>query len=254
MPNQKVLANTDAEQSVLGSIFYDESTIKMLVDKLRTSDFYYLRHQYIFDAMCDLFKMKTPIDTTTVISYLDGRGRLNDCGGAEYILSLMDAVPSTSNVESYIEIVRDRATQRSIVKLCNDIIQETNTDIPDNKAFIDGVEKRMFEVTKDRGAQDLIGINRVLDDVIEKIQKNAQISSRIIGYDTGYHQLNLKTLGFQNTQLIILAARPAMGKTALALNLACNIASLKSKPHVAFFSLEMGLSDLVIRVINDNRM
>ena len=250
MPDQRVLANTDAEQSVLGSIFYDESTIKMLVDKLKTSDFYYLRHQYIFDCMCDLFKMKTPIDTTTVISYLESRGRLNDCGGAEYILSLMDAVPSTSNVESYIEIVRDRATQRSIVKLCNDIVQETNKDIPDNKAFIDSVEKRIFEVTKDRGAQDLIGIDKILDDVVEKIQKNAQRSGRVIGYDTGYHALNDKTLGFQNTQLIILAARPAMGKTALALNLACNIASLRSKPYVAFFSLEMGLSDLAIRLIS----
>ena len=250
MPNQKVLANTDAEQSVLGSVFFDESTIKGLVDKLKTSDFYYLRHQYIFDAMCDLFKMKTPIDTTTVISYLDNRGRLNDCGGAEYILSLMDAVPSTSNVDAYVESVRDKATQRAIVKLCNDIVTETNTDIKDNKSFIDSVEKRMFEVTKDRGAQDLVGISSVLDEVIVKIQKNAQITSRIIGYDTGYHKLNEKTLGFQDTQLIILAARPAMGKTALALNIACNIASLKSRPYVAFFSLEMGLSDLVIRLLS----
>ena len=250
MPDQRVLANTDAEQSVLGSIFFDESTIKSLVDKLRTSDFYYLRHQYIFDAMCDLFKMKTPIDTTTVISYLEDRGRLNDCGGAEYILKLMDAVPSASNIDSYIEIVRDKATQRGIVQLCNDIIKETNTDIPDNKLFVDSVERRVFEATKERGAQDLVGISTVVDNVVQKIQVNAQSTGDLVGFDTGYHNLNKKTLGFKPTELIILAARPAMGKTALAINLACNIASLKSRPYVAFFSLEMGLDQIVTRMIS----
>lgn len=250
MANQKILANRDAEQSILGSVFYDESTIKLLFDKLKSSDFYYLRHQIIFNTMIDLFQKHLPIDTTTVISSLEDLGKLNECGGAEYIFGLMDAVPSVSNIEIYINIVKDKAIQRNVVQLCNDIIKESGEEIPDNKLFLDNVERRIFEVTSERSVNDFVKISDVLGDVVQKIQLNAQRDGDVIGLDTGYKQLNNLTLGFQGSQLIILAARPSMGKTALGLNIACNIASLKSRPYVAFFSLEMSLDQLALRLIS----
>ncbi|MBP5343164.1 replicative DNA helicase [bacterium] len=250
MPEQKILANKDAEQSILGSVFYDESTIKLLFDKLKPSDFYYLRHQIIYDTMLSLFKRTMPIDTTTVISALEDVKKLNDCGGAEYIFGLMDAVPSISNIESYINIVKDKAVQRNVVQLCNDIIKESSEEIPDSKVFLDNIEKRVFQVTSERSVSEFVEIGDLLNDVTQKIQQNAQNDGDVIGLDTGYHKLNNLTLGFQGSQLIILAARPSMGKTALGLNIACNIASLKSKPYVAFFSLEMGLDQLALRLIS----
>ncbi len=250
MEDQRVLANKDAEQSVLGSIFYDEAQIKVLADKLKKSDFFYLRHQNIFEAMVELFKMNMPIDSTTVISYLEDKGTLLDCGGSEYILGLMDAVPSVSNVDSYIAIVKDKSSQRKLVQTCNDIIKQTNEDISDHTAFLDDVEKKIFNITHDRESKEMVSISTVLTDVYQKIQRNATMDDDVIGYSTGFKQLNKMTLGFQGTQLLILAARPAMGKTAFALNLAYNVANNKDKPYVAFFSLEMGLDQLVLRLIS----
>ena len=250
MPDQKVLANRDAEQSILGSVFYDESTIRLLFDKLKPADFYYLRHQTIYSTMLDLFRRNIPIDTTTVISSLEDNGKLNECGGAEYVFGLMDAVPSVSNIETYINIVKDKSVQRNVAQLCNDILKELNDDIPDSKLFLDDVEKRVFEATRERSVSEFVEIADLLNEVTQKIQINAQREGEVIGFDTGYKELNKLTLGFQGSQLIILAARPSMGKTALGLNLACNIASLKSRPYVAFFSLEMGLDQLALRLIS----
>ena len=114
MAEQKILANKDAEQSILGAVFYDESSIRLLYDKIQKEDFYYLRHQNIYETMIDLFRRHIAIDSTTVISALEDNGLLNECGGAEYILGLMDAVPSISNLETYINIVIDKSVQNKL--------------------------------------------------------------------------------------------------------------------------------------------
>jgi len=250
MPEQKILANKDAEQSILGAVFFDESVIRLLKDKVVKEDFNYVRHQEIFDCMIELYNQHTPIDYTTVISALSDKGKINDCGGSEYILGLMDSVPSIANIETYIELVKDKAVQRKVIKACNDIIIESNKDIEDSKAFLDSVEKKIYEATKERTAKDLTPVAAVLDETYQKIQDNASRDGDVIGIDTGYKELNRLTLGFQPSELIILAARPSMGKTAFALNLACNVASLKSRPYVAFFSMEMSLDQLALRLIS----
>ena len=250
MAEQKILANKDAEQSVLGAVFYDESTIRFLYDKIKKEDFYYLRHQNIFDIMIDLYKRGIAIDTTTVISALEDKGLLNECGGTEYILGLMDAVPSTSNIETYVGIVIDKSVQRKVVQACNDIITESNTNFTDSRVFLDNAEKRIFDATRDRNTKDVVDISTVLKDVYQKIQQNTLKEGGVTGLDTGYADLNKLTLGFQNSDLIILAACPSMGKTAFALNLACNVASLKTRPYVAFFSLEMSLDQIALRLIS----
>lgn len=254
MADTKVLANKDAEQSVLGSVFFDESTIKLLVDKIQVKDFYYLRHQLIYQTMIDLLASATPIDSTTVIASLQDKGQLNDCGGAQYIIELTDAVPTISNIETYIEIVKDKSIQRNVVQVCNDIIQSSNGDIPDTKSFLDEAEKKIFNATSERITRDMKSVGLMLEEAKDKIQERAQLGSTILGLDTGFSDINRYTLGFQPSELIILAARPSMGKTALALNMAVNVAKQKNHPYVAFFSLEMSLDQLALRMLSTESM
>ena len=243
MPESKILASKDAEQSVLGSVFFDVSTIKLLNDKLLVSDFYYLRHQHIFDAMLTLFRSGRPIDSTTVINYLEDSGKLNECGGAEYILELTDSVPSVTNLMAYIDIVKDKAVERTVIQTCNDIIDLSNKDIPDSKAFLDDVEKRIFNATSSRTV-------KILEDTRQKVQEASQMAGRITGLATGFIELDEATLGLQPAELIILAARPSVGKTSFALNIASNVAERGNHPYVAFFSLEMSLDQLGMRLLS----
>lgn len=255
MDEEKILASRDAEQSVLGSVFYDNTSIKMLADKIHPEDFYYPRHQEIYQTMLNLFDRQTPIDSTTVITDLEDRGKLNECGGAQYIIDLTDAVPTVSNLDTYIELVKDKAIQRKVVAACNEIIHNAQGDVSDSKKFLDDVERKIFNVTSERTTRDLKPVGEMLQEAEEKIQINStKTQGTVIGLDTGYPELNKDTLGFQNSELIILAARPSMGKTALALNIATNIAKLPSHPYVAFFSLEMGLDQLALRLISSEAM
>ena len=249
MPEMKVLASKDAEQSVLGSVFYDESQIKLLNDKLITDDFYYERHRHIFNAMIDLHKSQTPIDSTTVISLLEDRGQLVECGGAEYIIELTDSVPSVTNLIHYIDIVKDKAAERAVINACNDIIKRSNEGIENTKTFLDESEKAIFNATSLRTTKDMVSIGRILEATREKIIENQKKAGRIIGLATGYDGIDRATLGFQGSQLIILAARPSVGKSALALNIATNVCKLSNKPYVAFFSLEMGLEEEGLRLL-----
>ena len=254
MPESKILASSEAEQSILGSVFYDESTIKLLNDKLLTKDFYYLRHQLIFDAMLELFREGTPIDSTTVINLLDDKGKLNDCGGSQYIIDLTDSVPSTTNLMAYIDIVKDKSVQRTVVQVCNDIIKESNDDISNTKEFLDSVEKKIFQATSERTVKDMVPIAKILEDTRNKVIENSRKSGTITGLETNFEGIDRATLGLQPAELIILAARPSVGKTTLALNIATNIAKLPKRPYVAFFSLEMSLDQLGIRLLASQAM
>lgn len=254
MPESKILASSEAEQSILGSVFYDESTIKLLNDKLLTKDFYYLRHQLIFDAMLELFREGTPIDSTTVINLLDDKGKLNDCGGSQYIIDLTDSVPSTTNLMAYIDIVKDKSVQRTVVQVCNDIIKESNDDISNTKEFLDSVEKKIFQATSERTVKDMVPIAKILEDTRNKVIENSRKSGTITGLETNFEGIDRATLGLQPAELIILAARPSVGKTTLALNIATNIAKLPNRPYVAFFSLEMSLDQLGIRLLASEAM
>ncbi len=254
MPESKILASSEAEQSILGSVFYDESTIKLLNDKLLTKDFYYLRHQLIFDAMIELFREGSPIDSTTVINLLDNKGKLNDCGGSQYIIDLTDSVPSTTNLLAYIDIVKDKSVQRSVVQVCNDIIVESNKEIQNPKEFLDNVEKKIFQATSERTVKDMVPIAKILEETRNKVIENSKKSGTITGLETGFEGIDRATLGLQPAELIILAARPSVGKTTLALNIATNIAKLPKRPYVAFFSLEMSLDQLGIRLLASEAM
>ena len=241
--------NVEAEQSVLGSVFVDQGVMKSLVDKLTGDDFYTYRHRVIYNAMVDLFQESTDIDYTTLASKLETKGLLNDAGGIDYILGLSESVPSIANLQNYMNIVIDKSLTRKIQDACREIIEEGFT-AEDTNAFVDLSEKRIFDIAKTRRSSEFIPISLVAEEVIEKTEAAKNNQGKLTGLDTGFEEINDYTLGLQPTELLIIAARPSMGKSAFALNLATNIAKTKDKPYVAFFSLEMGSDQLVGRMLS----
>jgi len=241
--------NVEAEQSVLGSVFVDQGAMRSLVDKLESDDFYTYRHKVIFTAMVELFQENIEIDYTTLANKLDTKELLNDAGGIDYILGLINSVPSIVNLSNYINIVRDKSITRRIMDACRKIIEDGYAN-DDAISFVDNSEKTIFDIAKERRTTDFVKIGEVAEIVIEKTENAKNNKGRLTGLDTGFNELNDYTLGLQPSELIIIAARPSMGKSALALNIAANVAKMPEKPYVAFFSLEMGSDQLVGRMLS----
>lgn len=240
--------NIEAEQSVLGSVFVDQGVMKTLVDKLDRDDFYKNQHKVIFAAMVELFKDDVDIDYTTLSNKLDSKDLLNDAGGIDYIIGLINYVPSIVNLDNYINIVKDKSITRRIMEACRVIIEKGFTS--DNAIdFVDNSEKIIFDIAKERRTTDFVKIGEVAEEVITKTENTKDNHGKITGLDTGFEVLNEYTLGLQPSELTIIAARPSMGKSAFALNIATNVAKMKDKPYVAFFSLEMGSDQLVSRML-----
>jgi len=241
--------NVEAEQSVLGSVFVEQGTMKTLVDKLDSDDFYTYRHKVIYTAMVELFQENIEIDYTTLSNKLETKGLLNDAGGIDYILGLINSVPSIQNLSNYINIVRDKSITRRIMDACRKIIEDGYSD-SDALSFVDNAEKTIFDIAKERRTTDFVKIGEVAEQVIEKTENAKNNAGKLTGLDTGFGELNDYTLGLQPTELMIIAARPSMGKSAFALNIATNVAKMDRKPYVAFFSLEMGSDQLVGRMLS----
>ncbi|HKL47024.1 MAG TPA: replicative DNA helicase [Candidatus Izemoplasmatales bacterium] len=239
----------EAEESVLGAIFFSESEIKTIADKLQVEDFYNPNHQVIYDAILKLFKNGNSIDAITVSNFLDNVNTLEKAGGREYIVYLSSVVPSTVNLMEYINIVKDKSVLRKLQESFTSLIDQSRA-VENTPHFIDKVEKEIFSITKDRRSSDFVNIAEAAESTLAKIAEQAQHANEISGLDTGYHKFNRFTLGLQPSDLLIVAARPGIGKTAFALNLALNIGTLQQAPHIAFFSLEMGVEQLVMRLLS----
>ncbi len=244
----QIPANIEAEQAVLGTIFFQNYMMKTITDKLTESDFYYPGHKIIYRIMKDLFHQGISIDYVTVVNHLDSLNLLTKTGGVEYITQLANTVPSTSNFLHYLNIVKDKAVLRKLQDTINEILEKSKS-VSNTPEFIDEVEKNILNITKERRASDFVDVSVVAHRTLENIAKQAQHTSDVTGLDTKYHELNKVTLGLQPSDLVIIAARPSVGKTAFALNLALNVGKLKEKPHIAFFSLEMGVDQLVMRLL-----
>lgn len=246
---EQVPASIEAEQAVLGTIFFENYMMKTITDKLLESDFYYPAHKVVFKTMKELFLQGVSIDYLTVSNYLENTNQLTKVGGIDYVTQLANTVPSTANFLHYINIVKDKAILRKLQDTCNGILEDSK-QVENTVEFIDSVEKAIMQVTKERRSSDFIGVSRVAHETMENIAMQAQNKADITGLDTKFHELNRYTLGLQPSDLIIIAARPSVGKTAFALNLALNVGNLKEKPHIAFFSLEMGNEQLVMRLLS----
>ncbi|MDD5602380.1 MAG: DnaB-like helicase N-terminal domain-containing protein, partial [Candidatus Izemoplasmatales bacterium] len=246
---RKVPQNIEAEQAVLGAVFFDQATMKTIVDKLQEEDFFSPNHQVIYRIMKTLFQENIPIDYQTLTDRLENHNLLVKSGGIDYITGLIDSVPSVANLINYINIVKDKAILRKIQDSCREIIEDSYTT-DNTPEFIDSVEKTIIGITKEKRTTDFKSVGEVANLLVDRIAEQAQIGGAVTGLDTKYHEFNKFTLGLQPSDLIIVAARPSMGKTAFALNLALNVAKSPSRPHIAFFSLEMGVDQLVMRLIS----
>lgn len=246
---QKIPQSINAEQAVLGSVFFDQGSLKTILDKLQDHDFYLPNHQAIYQAMKSLFQENIFIDFTTLSDRLENMNMLAKAGGIEYISGIIDAVPSTANLLNYINIVKDKSVLRQIQDTCRGIIEKSYS-VENAPEFIDDVERDIFSITKEKRTSDFKDVGEIAKLLVDKIAEQAQIGGEVTGLDTKYYQLNKFTLGLQPSDLIIIAARPSMGKTAFALNVALNVAKNPTRPHVAFFSLEMGVDQLVMRLLS----
>lgn len=241
--------NNEAEQSIIGSIFLDNRVMVQLFDKITANDFYQTRHQILYNAIKELHEENKPIDITTVTTILKNRNQYLEVGGMEYLIELSEMVPTTANIETYVEIVHEKAVMRKLIDTANQIAQNaTNGDVVLDD-LLDEAEKKIMMVARNRSASDFKEISSVVHEVFEKIKSQSEFGNEITGMQTGFARLDGLTLGLQREDLFILAARPAMGKTAFVLNLAKNVAKYNEDPGIAIFSLEMSAEQLVNRLL-----
>ena len=239
----------ESEQSILGSILLDKDAIITVAEIIMPEDFYKEAHKIIYESMIKLNNKSEPIDLITLSEELKKEGYLNDIGGISYLTSLSTIVPTTSNVKYYSDIVKEKSVLRKLIKVSNDIIDigyDGSTKIED---VLEKAEKSIFDISQEKASDDFQAINTVLMDTYEMIEKLCTEKSEVTGITTGFKDLNKKINGLQRTDLILIAARPAMGKTAFSLNLVQN-AALKGAASVAVFSLEMSKEQLVQRMLS----
>ena len=238
----------EAESSLLGAMIISKETCQSFVDKANVNDFYEDKHRLLFMAMYDLTKQNMPADITTITTYLKDHGQLDKVGGVEYLLRLSESVPTVAHSDFYFKIIHDKAILRKIIHETTNIAEDAFNDIENIDDFIDQTEKTMLSISKDRNAGEFVDVRSILKDVTKRLNMLQKNDGNISGVKTNFIDLDKMTSGFQKGDLIILAARPAMGKTAFALNIAHNAAE-KSKEPVAIFSLEMPKEQLVQRII-----
>ena len=238
----------EAEQSVLGSIFLDPETVVNVLEYLETSDFYRKNHQIIFDAILQLNNRNEAIDVVTIANELDTKNQLENAGGMEYLAELAVAVPTSANVEYYAKIVEEKSILRNRIRSATEIVRKGYEEGDELAVMLDSAEQNILQVSERRNRSGFIRISDVVSASLQNIESLAQQSDDVTGVPTGYIALDKMTAGLQKEELIILAARPAVGKTAFALNIAQNVAT-KADQVVAIFSLEMGAESLVNRML-----
>lgn len=240
--------NLVAEQSVLGSMLIDKNAVIRSIELLSPDSFYRDAHKYIYEAILKLFDQGEPIDSVTVSELLRKDGKLDAVGGSVYIADLINSVPTAANVEHYAKIVEEKATLRRLIDAGTKIVQEAFDEPEDVNVILDSAEKNIFNIALKRIKEGFYKIDSVLKKVLDKIDRLYEKKETLTGIPSGFQDLDNLTAGFQNADLIIIAARPSVGKTALALNIAQNV-SIKHKIPVALFSLEMSKEQLAQRIL-----
>jgi replicative DNA helicase len=240
--------NVEAEQCVLGSLLLDKEAIVKVADILTPSDFYRETHGMIFEVILQLYEQRSSIDVITVCNRLEEKGQLEQIGGASYLTSLVNSVPSAVHVTHYANIVQRKATLRRLISAANTIASLGFEEEKDIEAVLDKAEQTLFSVSQKYLKQNFISIKEVLTDSFDRIDKLHKDKGTLRGIPTGFVELDRILAGLQAADLIVLAGRPAMGKTSLALNIAQHISSEEGIP-VGIFSLEMSKEQLVDRLI-----
>ena len=240
--------NIEAEQAVLGAIFLNTDALADAMEYVEADDFYRRAHQILFQAMVDLNNDGEAIDVLTVQNYLTTNNQLDDVGGVAYIAELATSVPTAANAGYYAKIVEEKSMLRRLISTATNIITQANNGDDDVPSLLDSAERQIMDVSERRNRSGFREIKDVLNETLSDIDRLSQQSEDITGLPTGYREFDKMTAGLQPDNLIILAARPAVGKTAFALNIAQNIAT-STDTSVAIFSLEMSAESLVNRML-----
>lgn len=238
----------EVERAVLGGIFLNADTLPDAQEYVTADDFYKKSHRLLFQAMTDLQDNGTAIDTVTVTDYLDNHNQLDDIGGAGYITDLVASTPIASNVVYYAKIVQQKSTLRKLISTAQSIASRSYTEQDDVEGLVEDAERQIMDVSENRNQAGFKQIKDVLNQAMAQIDQLYQNDQTITGLPTGFRDLDKITTGLHEDEMIILAARPAVGKTAFALNIAQNVGT-KTDKSVAIFSLEMGAEQLVNRML-----
>jgi replicative DNA helicase len=240
--------NLEAEESLISAILLDNNTLLDILDILAPLDFYKTAHQIIFEAVTELFNRGDPIDLVTLADHIKSKNQLEAIGGAVYLARLVDTAPVPANAKHYALIIRDKAALRRLITAAGRITTQCFEYSANVDEVIDDAEKTIFEISENKSRQSIFPISQIIESNIDTLESRRGNKSILSGVPTGYRKLDKLTSGFQKSDLIILAARPGMGKTALALNFARNTAVAADTP-VAFFSLEMSKEQLSMRLL-----
>ncbi|PWM67030.1 MAG: replicative DNA helicase [Eubacteriales Family XIII. Incertae Sedis bacterium] len=241
--------NEEAEKSILGASLLSKDALINIMDIVKPRDFYSEMHKEIFTAIRELYSRNEPVDTLTVSEELKKRNSLEMVGGRAYIASLASGVPSTANAGQYAKIVAEKAVLRKLITASTDIIEEAYKETMDADMVLDYAERGIFEIAQAKQSKDVAALKDVLIKNIEIIDEASRQEGNIIGVPTGFRDLDAKTSGLQRSDLVIVAARPAMGKTAFALNVAQQ-AAIKGRASVLIFSMEMSKEQLGQRLLS----
>lgn len=241
--------NLEAEQSVIGSMIINKEAINTAIEQLHPDDFYKEANKEIFTAIIEIFNKNEPVDLITLSEELRTRGNLENIGGVTYLADLSGGVAITSNIKYYCNIVEEKSILRRLIKSCDEIMGKSYEDSEEVNSIIEEAEKNIFDITQGRHNEGFAPINEVLLDSFSRIEEMAANQGQLTGLTTGFIDIDNKLSGMQKSDLILLAARPSMGKTALGVNIAVNSA-IKTDSSVAIFSLEMSKEQLVQRMIS----
>lgn len=242
--------NVDAEMSLLGAVLIDEEVLADVSETVDTRDFYDKRHADIYDAMMRLFEHRKPVDLLTLTDELKKKGLLEDIGGSKYLAELTNYVPTAAHAVTYAEMVAQKAVRRRLIRASSDITELGYNEESSIEELLGMAEAELFAVSDQNLKQDLASLESILLESFDRLEELHRNKGQLRGSKTGYRDLDNMTAGLQPSDLIILAARPAMGKTTLVTNLAYNVATINKK-SVLFYSLEMSKEQLVDRMLSD---
>lgn len=242
--------NLDAEMSLLGAVLIDEETLADISEHVTPRDFYDKRHAVVFEAMMRLYEKHKPVDLLTLTDELKRKKQLEIVGGSAYLTELTNYVPTAAHAEAYAELVAQKAVRRRLIKASGDISELGYDEETSTQELLEQAEAQLFSVSDQSLKQDLVSIESILTESFDRMEELHRNKGSLRGVRTGYRDLDHMTAGLQRSDLIILAARPAMGKTTLVTNLAYNVATIAKQP-VLFFSLEMSKEQLVDRMLAD---
>ena len=238
-----------AEASVLGAMLLDKSAITTAVEIIHAEDFYYDSHKAIFEGILRLYNKNEPADMITLSDFLKKSGQLEAVGGYTYLGRLTSGAGAVSNTEAYANIIKEKSTLRALIRAGSEIVEDSYSDEDDVGSIIEKAEKTIFDITQDNQRGGLTSMEAVMVDTFGVMQQRSENKGGLTGLTTGFIDLDRKTSGMQKADLVLLAARPSMGKTALMVNIATN-AALKANATVAMFSLEMSRNQLSQRILS----